>query len=109
VAVADPKPNDWYFAYGSNMQEATFLERRRMQPLDVVAGRPVTKNVAGYDLVRLVCGCGGTLADVQAVTLQLRPAGHVVEGNDTVPGAMWPVPEPYRRALIDLFAEGRRV
>jgi len=73
------------------------------------AGRPVTKNVAGYDLVRLVCGCGGTLADVQAVTLQLRPAGHVVEGNDTVPGAMWPVPEPYRRALIDLFAEGRRV
>jgi len=25
----------WYFAYGSNMQRATFCERRRMQPLEV--------------------------------------------------------------------------
>jgi cation transport regulator ChaC len=25
----------WYFAYGSNMQRATFLERRRMQPIAV--------------------------------------------------------------------------
>jgi len=72
-------------------------------------GRPVTKNVAGYDLVRLVCGCGGALADVQAVTLQLRPVGHVVEEKATAPGTLWSAPEPYRRAVIDLFAGGRRV
>lgn len=29
----------WYFAYGSNMQRATFVERRRMQPLRSVWGR----------------------------------------------------------------------
>jgi hypothetical protein len=34
----------------------------------------VFKNVAGYDLVRLICGADGRLADLQAVTLQLRPA-----------------------------------
>ena len=37
---------DWYFAYGSNMQNATFLQRRRMQPLEVTTGR-----LDGYRLV----------------------------------------------------------
>jgi len=26
----------WYFAYGSNMRPATFLERRQMRPLEIV-------------------------------------------------------------------------
>jgi glycolate oxidase len=38
------------------------------------AGAPVLKNVAGYDLVRLIVGSGGCLARPLAVTLQLRPA-----------------------------------
>ncbi len=38
------------------------------------AGAAVAKNVAGYDLLRLLCGSGGTLATLRAVTLQLRPA-----------------------------------
>ena len=38
------------------------------------AGAPVFKNVAGYDLPRLVCGADGRLVRLQAVTLQLRPA-----------------------------------
>lgn len=38
------------------------------------AGAPVFKNVAGYDLVRLLCGADGRLARLRAVTLQLRPA-----------------------------------
>ncbi|MBK8165661.1 MAG: FAD-binding protein [bacterium] len=38
------------------------------------AGAPVTKNVAGYDLPRLLCGAGGCLARLQAVTFPLRPA-----------------------------------
>jgi len=29
----------WYFAYGSNMQRATFESRRRMRPLRAVSGR----------------------------------------------------------------------
>jgi glycolate oxidase subunit GlcD len=38
------------------------------------AGAPVLKNVAGYDLVRLLVGSGGCLARPLAATLQLRPA-----------------------------------
>ncbi|MFO7654664.1 MAG: FAD-linked oxidase C-terminal domain-containing protein [Candidatus Krumholzibacteriia bacterium] len=37
------------------------------------AGAPVAKNVAGYDLARLLCGAGGSLARIDACTLQLRP------------------------------------
>lgn len=42
------------------------------RPLHV--GAPVTKNVAGLDLVRLLCGSQGTLARVTGATFQLRPA-----------------------------------
>lgn len=38
------------------------------------AGAPVTKNVAGYDLPRLLCGSGGCLARLRAATFVLRPA-----------------------------------
>ncbi len=38
------------------------------------AGAPVLKNVAGYDLVRLLVGSGGCLARPLAATLQLKPA-----------------------------------
>jgi gamma-glutamylcyclotransferase (GGCT)/AIG2-like uncharacterized protein YtfP len=31
--------NLWYFAYGSNLCRATFLGRRRMQPLEIRVGR----------------------------------------------------------------------
>lgn len=35
----------WYFAYGSNMSPGTFLERRRMRPLETV-----TAHLHGYRL-----------------------------------------------------------
>ncbi len=38
------------------------------------AGAPVAKNVAGYDLVRLLCGSGEVLARTLAATFLLRPA-----------------------------------
>ncbi len=37
------------------------------------AGRPVVKNVAGYDLPRLMVGAHGTLGMLTAVTLKLAP------------------------------------
>jgi gamma-glutamylcyclotransferase len=45
--VLEGRPSDkvWYFAYGSNMDEGTFVERRRIRPLESRAGR-----VAGYRL-----------------------------------------------------------
>jgi FAD/FMN-containing dehydrogenase len=41
---------------------------------DFHVGAAVFKNVAGYDLPRLLCGADGRLARLRAVTLQLRPA-----------------------------------
>ncbi len=77
---------------------------------DFHAGRPVAKNVAGYDLVRLVCGNGGALADVRGVTLQLRPADEPATETipDTSPPA-WQAPGDYRRELVALFGGGRDV
>ncbi len=48
---------------------ATTGDGRRLR-----AGAPVVKNVAGFDLVRLLCGSGGTLATITGATLALRPA-----------------------------------
>jgi len=43
----DGHPSDhvWYFAYGSNMHDSAFLQRRRMRPFEWRAGR-----IAGYRL-----------------------------------------------------------
>ncbi len=35
----DPDDAVWYFAYGANMHDSAFLERRRMQPMDWRVGR----------------------------------------------------------------------
>lgn len=43
----DGHPNEyvWYFAYGANMHESAFIERRKMRPLEARAGR-----LSGYRL-----------------------------------------------------------
>src|SRR5271167_4076553 len=43
----DGRPSDhvWYFAYGSNMHDSAFRERRRIRPFEWRAGR-----IAGYRL-----------------------------------------------------------
>ncbi len=43
------------------------------------AGAPVSKNVAGYDLPRLLCGSGGVLARLEAATFTLRPAPELAQ------------------------------
>jgi cation transport regulator ChaC len=45
--VLDGRPSDqiWYFAYGSNMDEGTFVRRRKIKPFESRIGR-----IAGYRL-----------------------------------------------------------
>ena len=45
--MLDGRPSDkvWYFAYGSNMHEGTFVERRRIKPIEARVGR-----IVGYRL-----------------------------------------------------------
>jgi cation transport regulator ChaC len=45
VLAGRPSDTVWYFAYGSNMHEGTFVERRRIKPLEARIGR-----LAGYRL-----------------------------------------------------------
>jgi hypothetical protein len=52
-------------------------------------GRPVMKNVAGYDIPRLICGSRGRLGIVTAVTLRL-----------------WPRPRELRRVRVTGFSDG---
>lgn len=40
-----PKDEVWYFAFGANMHDSAFLERRKMRPLEWRAGR-----ITGYRL-----------------------------------------------------------
>jgi glycolate oxidase FAD binding subunit len=54
------------------------------------AGGRVVKNVAGYDLARLVCGSYGTLAVITKATFKLAPL------------------PPTSRTLVAIFAEARR-
>jgi glycolate oxidase subunit GlcD len=60
------------------------------------AGAPVRKNVAGYDLARLLVGSGDLLAVPLAATLQLAPAPEAV--------GVWSWPD----APPSLTGEGRR-
>jgi cation transport regulator ChaC len=45
VLAGRPSDKIWYFAYGSNMDEGTFVRRRRIRPLESRVGR-----IAGYRL-----------------------------------------------------------
>jgi hypothetical protein len=61
----------WYFAFGANMHDSAFLERRRMRPLEWRAGR-----VSGYRL---------------RFNLDGRPKGRAAPANlcaDPLPSAM---------------------
>jgi cation transport regulator ChaC len=60
----------WYFAYGSNMHDSAFRERRRMRPLEWRAGR-----ITGY---RLRFNLDGTPRGKAApANICLDPAGEV--------------------------------
>jgi glycolate oxidase len=61
------------------------------------AGAPVFKNVAGYDLVHMLCGSGRVWAQPRAATFQLRP----------IPESLgyWRFPLPSDEDRLDRLAE----
>jgi glycolate oxidase FAD binding subunit len=76
------------------------------------AGGKVVKNVAGYDLGKLVCGSHGTLALIARVSLRLHPIpvaadSVVVETDDpaAVAGAL--LSSPLQPSAIDVLHPGR--
>jgi glycolate oxidase subunit GlcD len=66
------------------------------------AGAPVLKNVAGYDLVRLLVGSGGVLARPLAATFLLKPAPEAV-GRWTWPDAPHVFSGESRRDLMQVL------
>ena len=69
------------------------------------SGRPVVKNVAGYDLPRLLAGTGGSLVTLEGLMLSARPESDMspLDRSAAVPSpASW-VPRP-----ADGFLEGMK-
>jgi len=78
----------------------------------VNAGGTVVKNVAGYDLGKLVCGSGGRLAFIGRVSLRLHPvppaaASVVVETDDTAAVAATVLGSHLVPSAVDVLHPGR--
>jgi glycolate oxidase FAD binding subunit len=76
------------------------------------SGGTVVKNVAGYDLGKLVCGSRGTLALIGRVALRLHPmpasaATLVVETDDTVAATAALDASTLRPSALDVLHPGR--
>src|SRR5262249_24057467 len=75
------------------------------------AGGRVVKNVAGYDLMRLVCGSFGSLAVITSVTFKLAPLP-AASRTIVVPGggqATVPVQGPVPRTGTDMIDLARAI
>ena len=99
----------WYFAYGSNMQSATFRGRRRLEPLDISKGR-----LAGYALCfdipigdgkRGVANlCENADASVWGVLYLLTPEQHEhLDRTEGVPNGI------YRRIGVSVEVAGATI
>ncbi|HEY6076907.1 MAG TPA: FAD-binding protein, partial [Gaiella sp.] len=76
------------------------------------AGGKVVKNVAGYDLARLVCGSGGRLALIGRASFRLHPAPRatrtlVVETDDTAGVAARLLRSQLQPSALDVLHPGR--
>lgn len=76
------------------------------------SGGRVVKNVAGYDLAKLVCGSRGTLALIARVALRLHPlpaasATVVVDDRDTVGVTRTLLRSQLQPSALDLLHPGR--
>jgi glycolate oxidase FAD binding subunit len=82
--------------------------------LVVHSGGKVVKNVAGYDLARLVCGSHGRLALIATVALRLHPvpaasATAVVESGDSASVVRTVLRSQLRPSALDVLHPGRVV
>jgi glycolate oxidase FAD binding subunit len=76
------------------------------------AGGKVVKNVAGYDLARLVCGSEGRLAFIARVSFRLHPlpkatGTHVVETDDAAGVAAHLLRSQLQASALDVLHPGR--
>jgi len=76
------------------------------------AGGKVVKNVAGYDLGKLVCGSRGTLALIVRVSLRLHPLPQaartvVVETDDSAAVTASLLSSPLQPSALDILHPGR--
>jgi glycolate oxidase FAD binding subunit len=76
------------------------------------AGGKVVKNVAGYDLARLVCGSEGRLAFIARVSFRLHPlpkatGTHVVETDDAAIVAAHLLCSQLQPSALDVLHPGR--
>jgi glycolate oxidase FAD binding subunit len=76
------------------------------------AGGKVVKNVAGYDLGKLVCGSGGRLALIGRVSLRLHPVpaatgSLVVEREDAAPAVQALLGSQLQPSALDVLHPGR--
>ena len=76
------------------------------------AGGKVVKNVAGYDLARLVCGSEGRLALIGRASFRLHPAPRatrtlVVETDEAADVAAWLLRSQLQPSALDVLHPGR--
>src|SRR5258708_31867137 len=72
VATNDSGPRR--HRYGTPRDLIIGVEMALVDGRTAKAGGKVVKNVAGYDLARLLCGSFGSLAVITAATFKLSPA-----------------------------------
>lgn len=73
-AVASASPGPWDAAYGDLPRQVLACRVVTRAGTEARWGRGVMKNVAGYDLRRLLCGSRGRLGVLTEVTFRLWPA-----------------------------------
>ena len=99
----------WYFAYGSNMQDATFIGRRKIEPLGARAARlpayrlcfdiPVGPGARGVANLSVAAD-----ADVWGVLYLLTPSQHEhLDRTEGVPLGL------YRRIDVEVETCGERI
>lgn len=71
LAAADAHPSD--HTYGPVRRQLLACEMVDFDGRSLPFGRPLVKNVAGYDLPRLACGSRGRLGIISEATLRLWP------------------------------------
>ncbi|MFO7587387.1 MAG: FAD-binding oxidoreductase, partial [Gemmatimonadota bacterium] len=99
--IAASSPGPWDAAFGPVRRQLLACRVATHDGRLFAWGRPVMKNVAGYDLPRLMAGSRGRLGALSRVTLRLWPRPDAVEAHE-----MAGDPERLETLLPELEAAG---